>query len=310
MFAPLLHLIIQCRNFLRAIIGNGLAWVLSVPATVSDDASLSSISVKGTLLHALAFGHPDNPLVIVLHDGPGKDMCNLLHFADLAPQGLRVVCYDQSGSGLSQRFESEYYQPHPTKVMAEEVLGVIGHYRTHPHQEVILVGHGWGALIAEQVIQSNPQLVHGLVCWDNPDPFFLSIATTPSENHRIADAKLALKANQHKGDLIGRYGAAVHAVGRKEWNSTSLTSSIPLTLPVLIIASRDKSYKHQLPQSINAPSAHYVHITGTCHKSAEFKRTEWEQCLRPEIISFIHYAILSATHNSNSHDKQSNTTTT
>ncbi|MDH4185000.1 MAG: hypothetical protein OEV92_12305, partial [Nitrospinota bacterium] len=50
----------------------------SVAKTVAQDPSLPSIQINGRLLHAQAFGHPDNQVVIVIHGGPGWDYKSLL----------------------------------------------------------------------------------------------------------------------------------------------------------------------------------------------------------------------------------------
>jgi proline iminopeptidase len=44
-----------------------------VTATVSDDPSLPRVEINGYTFHAETFGNPDNPVVIVVHGGPGGD---------------------------------------------------------------------------------------------------------------------------------------------------------------------------------------------------------------------------------------------
>src|SRR6185369_173405 len=70
-----------------------------VPKTVDQDGSLPSIAVNGIRLHAEAFGNPTDPLVIVLHAGPGGDYRSLMNCKDLVAQGYRTVFYDQRGTG-------------------------------------------------------------------------------------------------------------------------------------------------------------------------------------------------------------------
>src|SRR6476620_9669553 len=68
-----------------------------VPKTVDQDRSLPSITVNGAMLHSEAFGNPDNPIVVIIHGGPGGDYRDLLNSRDLADHGYRVVFYDQRG---------------------------------------------------------------------------------------------------------------------------------------------------------------------------------------------------------------------
>ncbi len=54
----------------------GLGYILTigeytVPKTVDQDPSLPSITIDGYTYHAETYGDPANPVVIILHGGPG-----------------------------------------------------------------------------------------------------------------------------------------------------------------------------------------------------------------------------------------------
>ncbi|MDL1892501.1 alpha/beta hydrolase, partial [Sphingobacteriales bacterium CHB3] len=55
-----------------------------VPLTVDQDPSLPSISVNGTQLHAETYGNPNDPMIVVLHGGPGSDYRSLLNCSKFA----------------------------------------------------------------------------------------------------------------------------------------------------------------------------------------------------------------------------------
>jgi len=133
---------------------------LLVPLTVVEDSSLPSISVNDVLLHSESFGDPTDPLLIVVHGGPGADYRALMNFQDLVDEGLHVVFYDQRGSGLSQRLEASEYDH--VQVFIDELAGVIDYYRTDD-QEVILAGHSWGAMLATAYVNQNPEKIKGLI---------------------------------------------------------------------------------------------------------------------------------------------------
>ena len=57
---------------------------LLVPKTVDEDASLPSIYVNGTQLHAETYGESSDPMIIALHGGPGGDYRHLLKCGALA----------------------------------------------------------------------------------------------------------------------------------------------------------------------------------------------------------------------------------
>src|SRR4051794_23954393 len=78
-----------------------------VPKTVAEDPSLPAVDLNGTRFHAEAFGDPDAPVIMVLHGGPGQDYRNSLPLKALADDGLRVVFWDQRGTGLSARVDPE-----------------------------------------------------------------------------------------------------------------------------------------------------------------------------------------------------------
>lgn len=131
-----------------------------VPRTVDEDASLPSITVNGTKLHAETVGDPQNPILIVLHGGPGGDFRYLLNCKEFAKDGYFVVFYDQRGSGLSQRHPKSLYT---LKTLEDDLGAVIRYYRRSPAQKVFLLGHSWGGMLATAYVNSNPTVVNGLI---------------------------------------------------------------------------------------------------------------------------------------------------
>ncbi len=131
-----------------------------VPKTVEQDATIPSINVNGTQLHAEAFGHPDSALLIVLHGGPGADYRYLLNCKAFANNGYRVIFYDQRGSGLSKRHPKDSYT---LQIIYDDLSAVINKYRTSPNQKVFLLGHSWGAMLATAYINQYPTRINGVV---------------------------------------------------------------------------------------------------------------------------------------------------
>lgn len=131
-----------------------------VPRTVDQDASLPSIRVNGTHLHAETFGNPANPMLVVLHGGPGSDYRYMLNARAFANAGYYVVFYDQRGSGLSKRHDKASYR---LGLMEEDLNAVIAHYRTSASQKVFLLGHSWGAMLTSAYINVNPTRISGAI---------------------------------------------------------------------------------------------------------------------------------------------------
>ena len=131
-----------------------------VPPTVDEDASLPSISVNGTHVHSEAFGNPNDPLIVVLHGGPGGDYRSLLNCRRFSDDGFYVAFYDQRGSGLTRRHDKGIYT---TQLFIDDLRAVIEYYRQRPDQKVILMGLSWGAMLATAYVNDYPTEVSGLV---------------------------------------------------------------------------------------------------------------------------------------------------
>lgn len=131
-----------------------------VPRTVDQDPSLPSVTLNGVKFHAEAFGNPADPLLIILHGGPGLDYRYLLNCKAFADQGYRVVFYDQRGAGLSQRFPFASYTQ---EEMYDDLAALIDHFRTSPTQKVFLLGHSWGAMLATAFVNRYPAAIAGLI---------------------------------------------------------------------------------------------------------------------------------------------------
>jgi proline iminopeptidase len=131
-----------------------------VPKTVDQDPSLPSITVNGAKLHAEAFGNPTNPMLVVLHGGPGADYRYLLNCIKFSDKGFYVVFYDQRGAGLSQRFP---YSTYNLQVAYDDLSAVIAHYRTSSTQKVFFLGHSWGAMLATAYINQYPTAISGAI---------------------------------------------------------------------------------------------------------------------------------------------------
>ena len=133
---------------------------LLVPRTVDEDSSLPSIFVNGTQLHAETFGNPNDPMIVVLHGGPGGDYRSLLNCSKFSEDGFFVVFYDQRGSGLSRRHDKGSYS---VQLFIDDLDAVIRHYRQGPNQKVILMGLSWGAMLATAYVNTHPADISGVV---------------------------------------------------------------------------------------------------------------------------------------------------
>ncbi len=128
--------------------------------TVDQDASLPSILVAGTQFHAETFGNPNDPIIIVLHGGPGSDYRYLLNCKAFSDEGYFVVFYDQRGSGLSKRHDKNTYK---INIMENDLDDVVNYYRKSSDQKVFLLGHSWGAMLATAYINAHLEKINGAI---------------------------------------------------------------------------------------------------------------------------------------------------
>jgi proline iminopeptidase len=135
-----------------------------VPLTADQDASVPSQHINGTLLHVESYGTPTDPLIVVIHGGPGGDFRSLLNAKVLADDGFHVVFYDQRGTGLSKREDrSQFEGKGAVDLFIADLDELITLFRFGPGQKVFLMGHSWGAMLATAYINKYPERITGAV---------------------------------------------------------------------------------------------------------------------------------------------------
>ena len=125
----------------------------SVPKTVSEDPTLPSVAINSRMFHAETFGDSANPVVIVVHGGPGWDYRSLLPLKDLSDE-YYVVFYDQRGTGLSQRVDPRELSLELSLGDLDSIVDYFGEGR-----KVDLIGHSWGAMLVTAYLGRHPEKV-------------------------------------------------------------------------------------------------------------------------------------------------------
>jgi len=133
--------------------------------TVSDDTTLPHVTINGIVFHSESFGNPSNPVVIVVHGGPGWDYRSLLPLKGLS-DNFYVVFYDQRGTGLSPRVNSEDLS---LESSLKDLDLIVNHFSKG--RKVSLVGHSWGAMLVSGYIGKHPENVDHAVL---AEPGFLT----------------------------------------------------------------------------------------------------------------------------------------
>lgn len=125
----------------------------NVPHTVATDPSLPHVTLDGVTFHAETFGDPANPVVVVVHGGPGGDYGYLLNLHELKDDYF-VVFYDQRGAGLSPRVGAEELSFDSS---IEDLHRVVTHYGGG--ERVNLIGHSWGGMLVGGYLGQYPEFV-------------------------------------------------------------------------------------------------------------------------------------------------------
>jgi proline iminopeptidase len=268
-----------------------------VPKTVDEDPSLPSISVNSTLLHAETYGNQNDPMLVILHGGPGSDYRSMLNCAEFANDGFYVVFYDQRGSGLSQRLDNFDYTP---QIFVDDLNAVINHYRQSANQKIFLYGHSWGAMLAGAYIDQNVDEISGAILteaggltWEDTEAYIerwqkieLFDETTndlvyldqfiTGESHEVLDYKASLLNTDH---LVGdagpvpfwRVGAICNHKTLEyatEHGFDFTTNLHQYTTPVLFgYSDLNKAYGKEHAEKVSSafPNVQLVEITGTGH---------------------------------------------
>ena len=134
-----------------------------VPKTVAEDPTIPAIEMNGSRFHVETRGDPSNPVIIMLHGGPGLDYRGMQRLADrhngysLADDYF-LVFWDQRGSGLSKRHDRGQVS---TALFVSDLDSLIERYS--PGRPAFLVGHSWGGMYATLFINQRPSRVAGAV---------------------------------------------------------------------------------------------------------------------------------------------------
>ncbi len=203
-----------------------------VPLTVTQDLTLPRFETSdGVLLHLTTFGDPSNPVLVVLHGGPGAmDYHAYDNLISLSDQYF-LVLFDQRGAGLSQRVD----EPDVTGITyMQDINDLKAQYS--PGQKINLLGHSFGGLYATLYTYNYPENVNKLILaepmamtkeanegWDNgDDPGILS-----NELNQVLEAFEYTLPNSHaEADYMWamlqlEFGADDQLFGNEDFSMTN-----------------------------------------------------------------------------------------
>jgi pimeloyl-ACP methyl ester carboxylesterase len=168
------------------------------------------IAANACRFHVVEAG--EGPLVILLHGFPTFWWTWRGQLVSLADAGFRAVAMDLRGYGGSDHTPHGY----DPLTLAADVAGVI---RTLGEPEAIVVGQGWGGLVAWTVASQYPDLITGLVAVGMAHPVLLRNAFVGMpEQRRLARYMIGFQRPFIPERQLTRDDAAMVEVFLREWS--------------------------------------------------------------------------------------------
>jgi len=155
------------------------------------------LRVGGFRIFYRSEGEPAGGTVLALHGGPGGAYDYLTPLFDLTKSGYRVILYDQSGGGKSQRLKDQAL--YTIERYVEEVEGVRKGLKLG---KVHLYGHSWGGMLAQAYALKYQKNLESLILSGTTS----SIPIWMEEMERLfqalpADVRRAVTKYESEGDF-------------------------------------------------------------------------------------------------------------
>lgn len=133
----------------------------------------SQVQGSGVTLHVRAAGNPESGNVLIaINGGPGFSSRYMLDLEQFAGPQFAVVTYDQRGTGRSTAppLEPSHFSLKKYTEDLEAVRHKVGVEQVH------LLGHSWGGLVAMQYATVHPERVHTLLLIGSAPPTWQGVA--------------------------------------------------------------------------------------------------------------------------------------
>ncbi len=171
------------------------------------------IAANACRFHLVEAG--EGPLVILLHGFPTFWWTWRHQLQSLAAAGFRAVAMDLRGYGGSDHTPHGY----DPMTLAGDVAGLI---RTLGEAEAVVVGQGWGGMIAWTLAGQHPEVVRGIVSVGMPHPALLRHSFVAStEQRRLGRYALGFQRPFVPERQLTRDDAALVETFLRRWSGSS-----------------------------------------------------------------------------------------
>jgi pimeloyl-ACP methyl ester carboxylesterase len=161
--------------FCIVALGASLAWRAWRQHEVAQDLIISTpdgidesryVSIGGVDQWVQIRGeHRTNPVILLLHAGPGISMIGLTPVFRSWEQHFTVVQWDQRGAGKTfGRNGAAGCEPMTIDQMTRDGLELVQFLRQHLGQDkIIVLGHSWGTVLGLRMVMQQPELFSAYV---------------------------------------------------------------------------------------------------------------------------------------------------
>src|SRR3954449_11342949 len=146
------------------------------------------VAANGARFHVAVTG--EGPLVLLLHGFPEFWWSWRHQLVALADAGYRAAAMDLRGYGASDKPPRGY----DLLTLAADVAGLV---RALGERDAVVVGHGWGGLVAWTLAPAHPALVRRLAVVSAPPPLRWSAALSAPHQQRAAGPLLRFQLPWH-----------------------------------------------------------------------------------------------------------------
>ena len=141
---------------------NALAAVIATPNCINEK---SFVRIGGIEQWVTIRGQDrNNPVVLLLHGGPGGAMSQLSPVLRGWEKDYVVVQWDQRGAGRTYGRNGTNEQPMTGARMVQDGIALTQYLLIHLHKKkLVLIGHSWGTELGVQMIKADPGLFSAYV---------------------------------------------------------------------------------------------------------------------------------------------------
>ncbi len=234
----------------ESMFGSSLEWDIGNNNKNSDINILEKVKIGGIGQSVLIRGKSsDNPILLVLHGGPGCSTMGLItHFNKELEDHFLVVNWDQRGTCKSFYPQEKIVGSMSINQFVSDASELIEYLRKRFNQEkIFLIGYSWGSVIGTIIAREHPELLYAYIGTSQvvdlkksekiAMKFIIKNAGKTGNEYALSELKAVEKIKPKHGDLflkrieviikwIHKFGGAIYGESSIEKLKKVITCSV------------------------------------------------------------------------------------